>query len=97
MACLVTAEFTCKEGLGKQTLEDLRAMMPDTRKKGGVIDVVVHVNQDNPDRIFLVEHWEDRATHEAYVAWRAETGDLEKMGKTLAGPPKIGYWDITDA
>ena len=97
MACLVTAEFTCKVGLGKQTLEDLREMLPSTRARDGFIDLAAHVNQDNPDRIFLVEHWENRAAHEAYLAWRLETGDHEKMGETLAGPPKIGYWDITDA
>ena len=97
MVCLVTVEFACKEGLGEQTLEDLRAMMPDTRKRDGLVDIVVHVDQDTPNRIFLVEYWENRAAHEAYLAWRFETSDHEKMGKTLAGPPKIGYWDITDA
>ena len=97
MACLVTAEFVCKKGMGKQMLEDLREVMPGTRKAKGLIDVVVHIDQDNPDRIFLVEHWDDRAAHEAYVAWRAETGDLDNMGEGLAEPPKISYFDPTDA
>ena len=79
MVCLVTAKFICKEGIGKQFLERLMKMLPDTRARDGFIDLAAHVDLDNPDIILVVEHWENRADHKAYHHWRAERGDVDKL------------------
>ncbi len=94
MACLVTAKFVCKEGEGKQFLESLVEMLPDTRTRDGFIDLAGHVDQENPDIILAIEHWENRSDHEAYMGWRAERGDVAKLMPFLDGPPEFGYYDI---
>lgn len=44
-------------------------------------------NEDDPLNIILLEKWDARADHESYVAWRAERGDLEKLGALLVARP----------
>ena len=40
----------------------------------------------------MIERWRDRADHEAYVRWRAETQiGVAEMGAVLAEPPEIRY------
>jgi len=65
-------------------------------------DLVLHVDQDNSDRILCVQHWTDRASYEAYVGWRKENGDLNILDKVLGGHPLaetpiIRFFDPTDA
>ena len=93
MVCVVTVDIPCKKGTGKQMLEGFKEMLPDTRERDGFISIEVSVDQDNPDRIFAYEHWENRASYEAYIAWRAERGDMEAMKETVAEPPKFSFFD----
>lgn len=93
MVCVVTVDILCKEGTGKQMLEGFKEMLPDTRERDGFIWIEVSVDQDNPDRIFAYEHWENRASYEAYIAWREERGDMKAMKEAVAEPPKFSFFD----
>ena len=102
MACMVTFECQAKAGAGKQLLEIMRKLLHNTRNKDGFMDLVLHVDQDNSDRILCVQHWADRTSYEAYVGWRKECGDLNISGKVLGGHPLaetpiIRFFDPTDA
>ena len=102
MTCMVTFECYAKAGTGKQLLEVMRHLLPDTRNKDGFIDLVLHVDQDNSEKFLCVQHWVDRASYEAYVGWRKENGALDILGKVLGGhplaePPIIRFFDPTDA
>ena len=44
----------------------------------------------------LVEHWDSRAHHGKYHAWRKETGVSAKIGAMLAGPPSTRYFEKID-
>jgi len=39
------------------------------------------------------EKWESRADHEAYVAWRVETGVLAAAAEALAAAPEFLHYD----
>ena len=97
MVCVVTAEFTGKDGAGRALLECLSEMVPETRKKEGAISIDVCVDQDNSDRIVLVERWDSRFHHENYVAYRKERGDIDKIMTMLSSPPKFIWSDLMDA
>ena len=92
MVCVVTVDIVCKNGTGKQMLENFNEMLPDTRARDGFIWIEVSVDQDNPDRIFAYEHWKDRGSYEAYIAWREERGDMEAMKEAVAEPPKFSFF-----
>ena len=47
--------------------------------------------------MILIEEWDTRADHEAYVAFRTERGDMARMAQMLAEPPRLDYWDVTIA
>ncbi|MGY8998508.1 MAG: putative quinol monooxygenase [Rhodospirillales bacterium] len=96
MVCAVTAEFVCRDGLGKELLSLLSEMIPETRKKEGAISIDMCTDQDNPDRIVLIERWNSRANHEAYVAYRKERGDIDTITTMLIAPPKFIWLDLVD-
>ena len=70
--------------------------LPDTRAFSGCISVEVMRDSDEPDRWFLMEEWESRAHHQAYVNWRVETGWVESFAANLDGEPALRYFDPVD-
>jgi quinol monooxygenase YgiN len=97
MTCIVILEVTAKKGTGRQLVETLHGILPDTRNKDGCQGVEVTTNLDNSDNLVLVERWATRQHYENYLAWRQQRGDLDKLAEALAGPPSIRYFDLTDA
>jgi len=97
MVCIVIAEFTGKDSAGPALLECLSKMVRETRKKEGAISIDICVDQDNSDRIVLVERWDSRSHHERYVAYRQERGDIDKIMTMLSGPPQFIWSDLMDA
>ena len=57
----------------------------------------VYAHADNPDTIVLWEKFATRAHHEAYLAWRIETGMLDMLGPILASGLEVAYLDDRDA
>lgn len=97
MTCTVILETKAKPGTGAQLVEAFRQILPDTRNKDGFVELTVHVNQDDPDDILLIERWTSRSAYETYLGWRQQRGDLDTLAAALAGPPRIRYFDATDA
>ena len=95
MTCIVILEMTAKKGTGMQLVENLRALLPDTRNKDGCEGVEVTTNLDDADNVVLVKRWATRKHYENYLAWRQQRGDLDKLAAALAGPPSIRYFDLT--
>lgn len=87
MSIDVTLELQVGAENREALLNTLEAILPDTRAYKGCQSIVVTSNDDDPLNIVLFEKWDTRADHESYVAWRAERGDLEKMGALLAARP----------
>ena len=94
MSQKVHAVFPCQKGKGAELLEWLRANLPETRAFPGCEAIEAYSNGDDPDQIILWETFAERADHEAYVAWRIETGFLDILPRYLAGELQISYLDI---
>jgi len=75
----------------EELINTLEAILPDTRAFKGCQDVVVTSNDEDPLNIVLLEKWDVRANHESYMAWRADRGDLDKLGALLTAPPAVKY------
>ena len=74
----------------------LAEVFPETREYDGCQGMDVYFNTENEGNMVMVEHWDSRAHHEKYLAWRTETGVMDKIGSMLAGPPSIRYFDKAD-
>jgi quinol monooxygenase YgiN len=91
MAIDVIVRLKTKPGTTQAMLEGLQGILPDTRAFHGCRRVDVVRDSDDLETVFLLEEWEERANHEAYMAWRAERGDLDGLAEVLVEPPTFTY------
>jgi quinol monooxygenase YgiN len=96
MSHTVIVEFPCAPGKGPEFLSLLLTALADTRAYAGCKLVETYVDQDNPDLIVLWEKWAHRSNHEAYMAWRTETGMLGVIGPFLGGAPRFLHLNSAD-
>ena len=81
MSVTVLLECQAKPESADELRATFKAILPDTRSYDGCQRVEVVGNQDDSCNIVLVEKWESRQHNEKYMAWRTETGALEKLEK----------------
>ena len=86
MACQVLLEATIKEGCADALRTMFVEVLPDTRSFDGCIYIYITRDQDNPNQIIIIELWETRAHYEKYLAWRTETGVMDKLGTMIENP-----------
>ena len=91
MSQMVHALFPCQEGKGSELIGLLKGALVETRAWPGCEAIEVFTDADNPDKVVLWETFAERADHEAYLAWRIETGMLELLGSILASDLQITY------
>lgn len=89
MSHTVIAEFNCHEGIGELFLSGLLPALAETRAFEGCESVETYTDADDPNRIFLWEKWTTRENHEAYLAWRVETGMIDQMAPAMASPARF--------
>jgi quinol monooxygenase YgiN len=93
MSILVTAAFPVKPERLDEFLGIMKAALVDTRAFDGCEALDTYVSQDVAGEVVLVERWEDRTKHEAYMAWRGEGDMTDLLTDFLTAPPKIAYFD----
>ncbi|MEM7710627.1 MAG: antibiotic biosynthesis monooxygenase [Pseudomonadota bacterium] len=73
------------------TTAALRETYDGTMAAEGIRSYDIRRDQGRQDEIVLVQSWDSRAQQEAYIAWRAEQGDLTKLVAGLTRPPEASY------
>jgi len=89
----VVAKPACVDDLIGMFTENLK----QTRVYDGCIDVYMTRSQEDPNEIVLVEEWETRQHYERYLAWRAETGVVDKLNGMAAAAVIVRYFDRLEA
>jgi quinol monooxygenase YgiN len=74
----------------------LSEILPDTWAYDGCNEVEVYLNTEDNSNLIIVADWESREHHEKYLAWRKETGVLDKFGSMLTRPADTRYFEKTD-
>lgn len=97
MSVIVTFEVGAKPESCEAMLAFMRRILPDTRAFAGCLGLELLVNQDDPARIVVWEHWESRGHYEKYLEWRETSGTVDEIEPMLAGPPAIHYYDTAQA
>ena len=93
MAVNVIVEFQAKPEAASQFKDVLIEALPDTRAYDGCQGLEEYHNVDEDGNIVLVEKWESRQHYEKYIAWRTESGLLDKVSEMLAREPSIRYYE----
>jgi quinol monooxygenase YgiN len=97
MSVLALLEVNVKPEYVNEFKSYMKEILPDTRVFNGCQSVELQVNQDNEVNMVLVEEWETREAQGKYMAWRAETGVVERIVSMISGPPSVRFFDKTDA
>ena len=97
MTSTVILEISLKPDEIDSAIALFKESLPDTRAYDGCQSIEVIQGDDDPTCLIVYEKWESRSHYEKYLAWREETGFLDKLGAFLAGPPKITYLNSVDA
>ena len=96
MSVLVTLSVKAKPENADELRNWFRDEIRHSRGFDGCNEITVHVDQDDPNHLFVLGNWDSRQQHEKYVAWRAEKGDVDKIVGWLAGELVAHYFDSVD-
>lgn len=96
MATCVTLDFSVDPAKVDAFLALIKSVAPDTRAYDGCKLFDIWRDQDKPGHVFFYEVWDSRQQQEKYLAWRTETGLVEKIGPFMTAPPVITYFDKFD-
>ena len=99
MSDSVTVTFVMN--LKPEVMEPLMARfgeaLPDTRAFPGCRSVKVFRNDEDPNKIILLEEWDSREDHEKYMAWRNRDGTMDALAGIFTTPTRPEYWPIVIA
>lgn len=96
MSVAVTIDLAVDPTRTAEFLALIKAIAPDTRAYDGCRLFDIWTDQNTPGRVLFYEIWDSRPHQEKYLAWRAETGLMDKLGPFLTAPPTISYFDKFD-
>lgn len=96
MATAVTIDLSINPDQVDEFLALIKEIAPATRAYDGCQLFDIWKDQDVAGRVLFYEVWDSRPHQETYLAWRTETGLMDKIGPYLAAPPTISYYDKFD-
>ena len=96
MSTAVTIDLAIDPARVGEFLEFIKGIAPDTRAYAGCRLFDIWTDQNTPGRVLFYELWDSRGHQEKYLAWRTETGLMEKLGPFLTAAPAISYFDKFD-
>ncbi len=90
MATLVFVDLKPKPSELDSMLSYIREIIADTRSFDGCHEMLLYLEGEG-EGVMFVERWESQAHYDKYLAWRIETGVMEKLGAMLDSPPIIRF------
>ena len=93
MSVNVVLEFQAMPDQVEAVKDLFREVLPDTRGYEGFESLTVHQNDDDPTPFLVWEQWATRPHYEKYLAWRTETGVLDRLLAMLNGQPSIRHFN----
>ena len=96
MSVVVFLELQVKPEAVNDVKEMLKENLPDTRAYDGCQGLDVYDNMDETGDLVIYERWDSRPQYEKYLAWRTETGTMDRVGDMLKEPPSIRYFERVD-
>lgn len=75
----VTVDYLFKPGFADGFCANLPKVLLDTARFAGFRLLKAFRHGSDPNRVLLLETWEDEASYRKYIAWRTERGDVAKV------------------
>ena len=88
MSVVVILTAKAKEDQYDTLVATMKAILPDTAARDGA--ELIRAAADSADKsVRVYEVWDRIESQQAYLQWRAERGDVEKLGALLREPPRF--------
>ncbi len=88
MSVVFAVTFKAKDDTYDQLHETLVAILPDTANFKGA--ELISCSADPADKTFYIhEVWDSAESQQAYLEWRKERGDVDKLVALLREPPSF--------
>ena len=95
MSVLCTVTSVIKPECVDEFAKTLGGMFAETSTHDGFINIRLLKSDIAENEFILLQEWETAQHHQAYMAFRAEQGDLDRLATMTAGPMLIHYWDVS--
>jgi len=96
MSVIVIANLSVKEESLEELKEYFKKILPDTRSFEGCLGVQLYQSQESPTKLTIHAKWTSEEAQKRYMAWRMETGELDKLTPMLSEPPSFQFYNIVD-
>ena len=81
----ILVEFPVNPETRGEFIEELNAILVDTRAFDGCKVATVWTNELDDDKVWIYESWQTRAHQQAYLDWRNEAGNTSHLGPFITG------------
>ncbi|MDH3618884.1 MAG: antibiotic biosynthesis monooxygenase [Nitrosopumilus sp.] len=96
MSVIVLVNISAKEDSLEELKKYFKEILPDTRSYEGCQGVHLYENQETPTKLTIHAKWTSEEAQKKYMAWRIETGELDKLTPMLSEPPSMQFYNIVD-
>jgi quinol monooxygenase YgiN len=92
MSIVVLLTAKAKEDQYDNLVTTMKTILPDTAARDGAEMICAAANPEDKS-VIVYEVWDKPENQQAYLKWRAERGDLEKLAALLREPPTFEKLD----
>ena len=95
MSVLCTVISVIKPKCADEFVAMLGGMYSETRAHDGFINIRLLKSDTAENEFVLLQEWKTVQHHQAYMAFRGERGDLDRLAAMTAGPTLLHYWNVS--
>ena len=96
MSVVVIVNMSVKDESLDEIKKYFKGILPDTRSFEGCQGVQLYENKESPTKLIIHAKWDSEETQKKYMAWRVETGLLDKLTPMLSEPLSMQFYNIVD-
>jgi quinol monooxygenase YgiN len=86
MTFTVLVTMTLKPEHAEGFAARLPAVLAETRRFEGCVQIQGYRCREEPNRLFIHEQWQTEERYAAYVSWRRSAGTLDKLAGIMLEP-----------
>lgn len=92
MSVVVMLTLKARDESYDQLKQTMAAILPDTARRDGA-ELIRCGGDDGAKTVTVYEEWDRIESQQAYMAWRTERGDIDKLVALLREPPQVAVLD----
>ena len=91
----VTVTMHVKPGSLATMIEAIPELLAGMLLRPGAIATRALQNPTDPTKLLFIDEFESLEAATAYFGWRADRGDVDRMGRLLTAPPQVDIWPVS--